>query len=1392
MKNLMKIFVVFAALAAFSCVTDATEDLGVNVGGTTGQTELTLSLEQSRTQLGEKAGDLYPVFWSEGDKISVNGIESNAAAISSNRSVATFSVSGVLNTPYCIAYPAAPAGQVLFAEKQAHSGNSTFASGVSTMYGYSEEGFGIAMKHLTGILKIGVVGEAKLAMVQVSTIDRAPIAGAFAIDYTTGEVTPTADSKSLIEYSLGEGLQLSEETNFLHLAVPAGVYNELYVTLYDTDGGVMYATVKASDENPLKAGKLREFSNHIYYVPTASLFVIKDKASLLDFAAQAATLESDALFVADIDMTGEAWTPIQGYSKTVNGNGYAIKGLTAPLFGTTSASIKGLHLKDVVLASNEQSAVAGLACKVLATDSKSPVIEHCSVSGTLTVDNKSYSPTSTDSIDALLYGGVIAYAQGVKIDNCVSNVDINVVQGMNSACTVASILHIAGIAARIDAYINTTNSESVYTYVTNCTNNGAIYMDDVTQPEVTGMYTPRFAGIVALSDDENVSPAKMANCTNNGPITIKDITHNTSKTVMVAGIVAYNSKTEMSNCVNNKSAKITITGSAKNLYASNIGAYTFNSCWSNIINYADIEVTAQVIDNLMVAGILASPSNSDTTGALHFTADGLVNYGNVVVNGCSTTMRVGGVIGRGSQGDIYNSTNYGNVTLTPKAGDKKITISFGGFEAEATGDGDAGILENCVNYGNAILDLDGCNTVATARAAALSGYNHQLISKCINHGDLIVKGACTFTTNNVLDDTTTDSNYNFGAISGYKAADKGQISETVNNGNVIFEAVVTSAESVAPCIQIGGLAGRTHQAIYDTNTQNGKLLVRGDTSNSAAILCVGGTVGVSHGSTKSGLPNSGDIHITGSYGKVYVGGNVGLNSLGSLSIITKATNSGNIHLGINEKDEVVPTTFSQCPFVGGNIGCSDKYFTYLTNSGNIRINANITATSSNTYIAGCVGLANTADLQNSCNNLSNSGNITFEGGDFGATALSMGGCVGYMYGNADTNHTYYNSGNITYKSNVKSAGYIRLGGIAPYLQCTVKDMTNDGDISVLSDTSTSLYIGGIVSNPNGYNRTTLVNNGNILVDANIGYDCFIGGLCYELKAGNKKVWANCVNNGNIEISKNSLISNNLAIGGLIGKASTSGENKIFQNCVNNGNITDYSKTKGSHILGGLIGYLSNGVGIIIRDSFINNGTITYGGKTDGADNIYVAGVIGYGYTFSYDTTTWTGNVINNGNLICSGTSIGGGYHVGGIIASTGGSLGEAVNLYNFGDIIVTGGGGVKNGVEGIEQVGGIVGKNAGFPIYNGNVYCTIDAKEANYVGFICGTARSATVTATNCNLGGELLGEYNIEDETYKTTTLTAENYFDYIFGGTTDWSGVEAYDGCNVLTEKPTIPTVE
>ncbi|MBR5808409.1 MAG: hypothetical protein IKY24_07295 [Alistipes sp.] len=248
-----------AAFIALSCATDATEGIRFDEQSFVAESSITLSLEGSRTQLGERVGEGFPLFWSEGDKISANGIESAEAVIDENNlSRATFNFSEELNGTLNIAYPAAPAGKVLFAENQLHAGNSTFGNGVSTMYGVATNE-GVELKHLTGVLKIGIVGSATLTKVQISTADETPISGTFNCDFASGTITPTAEAKSVITYSFGEGVQLSSTPTYVHIALPAGEYSLLRMRLYDSEGGIMVAEVRAPSSKPIKAGFVREF-----------------------------------------------------------------------------------------------------------------------------------------------------------------------------------------------------------------------------------------------------------------------------------------------------------------------------------------------------------------------------------------------------------------------------------------------------------------------------------------------------------------------------------------------------------------------------------------------------------------------------------------------------------------------------------------------------------------------------------------------------------------------------------------------------------------------------------------------------------------------------------------------------------------------------------------------------------------------------------------------------------------------------------------------------------------------------------------------------------------------------------------------------------------------------
>ncbi|MBR5807690.1 MAG: hypothetical protein IKY24_03620, partial [Alistipes sp.] len=66
--------------------------------------------------------------------------------------------------------------------------------------------------------------------------------------------------------------------------------------------------------------------------------------------------------------------------------------------------------------------------------------------------------------------------------------------------------------------------------------------------------------------------------------------------------------------------------------------------------------------------------------------------------------------------------------------------------------------------------------------------------------------------------------------------------------------------------------------------------------------------------------------------------------------------------------------------------------------------------------------------------------------------------------------------------------------------------------------------------------------------------------------------------------------------------------------------------------------------------------------------------------------------------------------------------------------------------------------------------------------------RAEASLASNCQLGGTMVGEYDTEDEDYKTVSLDSGNFYNYIYGGgATDWGEVTDYDGCTVLTSKPT-----
>ncbi|MBR2858570.1 MAG: hypothetical protein IKB90_00545 [Alistipes sp.] len=1378
-----KIFMAVAvAMLAFACVTDTTEDLGLQVGnGENGLTvELSLSLEESRTQLGEKVDGIYPLYWSEGDKISVNGVASGEAVINeSNPASATFAVQEAES--YAVAYPAASEGQVLFAEKQNHvAEGDTFASGVSTMYGYGTDRNAIQLNHLTGVLKVGIKGEATLAKAQISTIDRAPIAGAFDIDFATGELTATTASKDVIEYSFGEaGLQLSSEAQYIYVAVPAGKYDELYITLYEqgNSGNIMYATVKAGDAKPLTAGNVREFKSAITYAPNAQLYVINSVERLQAFKAAIESeegLASDALLTEDIDMTDVEWTPIAGesYVNTLIGNGYAIKSLTAPLFATTSASFKGVHLEDVNIATNDRPTCGALACTITSTDAVTPKVENCSVSGTFTVKNDNLAATAS-----VRYGALLGYVCGAEINGC-----------QNYATVTSEVLyasseqpvHLGGIVGSMGIFTKS-DATVLYSKIYNSTNNGAVTGGAACKG------TSYIGGVVGCSIDKNIGIV-ISSCTNNGAVSLTS----TTVALNIGGVCGYaisNGELGLVSEVKNYGG-VTIKSGASATGDSQVGGL-FGTCRSLPLSDSYNKGTVHAEEGAKMAGVnmgsifgLNTYINGNKKGpTTNTTNDGEVKFGasNNSATSANTT-RIGGIVGYG-QSRLTNIVNNGKITIYgTRNANGTISQASNAFRsgsyviAGIAGYKTEGAIDNCSNHGDIEIagtfkELHATNKTEWKIAGICSYLSTNLVGSCVCDGEIIVSG-------------TIEGEANIGGKIAFTYAD--QDSETSNTNITIKKGAVLSGGAI-----IGGVICWTSMVTENHCTYKGTITIEeGATIGTKCYIggCVGMFLGIKSSSAKTAknmknhgailnngtLTNGGFIGGTLGYAKAAADasytdkdGNTTTYKNCKAHIINNATNSGTVSCG--PKSVTTGTNL----YVGGIAGHSAGVTT-ATNSGKITIDGSHTG--GNNYFAGCI-----ADGTGDATGLTNNANI-----ECPATAkfkvARMGGLVGYnSYKVSGTNLGCINYaatstgsisiGGIAYRGIVidcvngvdgdatkgvinyngaagsaATSGSINFGGIVcdPHGSCS--NSTNYAPINIGGSSSHTIYGGGIGYGPvdEGETMTNCQNYGKITISTKAGIpgnadrkgaDCFVGGFAYNTSTSEKThTYVNCHNHGDIELAPEAEIAGAIRLGGMIGNIEDKTAMLTLDGCSNTGNIKISAKcslgeSSNCIIAGCISSCTSSGGTLVVKNGLTNKGNITVDGENT-RNYVSIGGI--FGTTGAGVTFNLSGNIVNTGELTFSGkakTYL----RIGGIVSAHSAASFTAP-MISTGNITVTGTCDLANAST---QIGGITAAHSN-PVTNAQYYGNIKAIGYPNVGMITGKAYADAILVSNSAIGGTI------------------------------------------------------
>ena len=292
-----RLFCTVIALAAtfISCQNEnITENDGGDITVSNGKTILRVTMPETRTYLGEKQGDIYPMYWESDDQLCVNNTLSSSITIDPNNpSLAEFEFDGKLELPYYISYNNVPdlgfesrsSKAVFFHNEQKEELENSPQPKSAPMYGIVKSASeGVKLHHLAAVLRFSVKASDNATTLQSITIrteSGAPLSGDYFINpiiyemydkeviegLTLSEGNLTAYNTFLgatyynsnrIVYTCNTSKSLSTSQNrTFFVTIPEGSHGLCYIELETTTGKKMLCAWNA---NNIKGGTVKELS----------------------------------------------------------------------------------------------------------------------------------------------------------------------------------------------------------------------------------------------------------------------------------------------------------------------------------------------------------------------------------------------------------------------------------------------------------------------------------------------------------------------------------------------------------------------------------------------------------------------------------------------------------------------------------------------------------------------------------------------------------------------------------------------------------------------------------------------------------------------------------------------------------------------------------------------------------------------------------------------------------------------------------------------------------------------------------------------------------------------------------------------------------------------------
>lgn len=560
---------------------------------------------ETRTVLGPRSGSTYPVLWSVGDRIIVNGLESKPLnAVGAGSKIAAFRFDTAPAAPYNVLYGGISGQDDEFeipARQEYYQGN--LRSGYAPMYASSAQN-AFTMSHLSCILSLQLKGSATIRGLSLYTLDGTPLAGRFRLEKEEGQFTgKTAmiSGNSHIDVTVNGGVDISEGKTFYFSVCPGTFPKGICLDIYAEDGGRMRLCTLAGET--LSAGHVYELQADGFVSNVEPVTLISTYAELKAFAQKVAAQKEilHARLLADIKVD-DSWMPLEGFSGDFDGGGYTISGLKKAFANELLGCVRNLTLEADLNISGEADIVgdgsvfwAGILANRMYGNA---IARNCMTRGSIRY---------TQWGKQIRTGGIVGYAPRALIENCVNEANITVI-GDGS-----DMVHAGGIIGR-------SYSSAYFVQVINCVNKGDITMEGTVKSAslggIGGHFTPIHTTSV-FSGDINYGKITVPGTTVlNGAVNIGGIAGHTLAAIKDCtdeGSINFSAPTE---------AVLNIGGMAGSICADSIKECTGNS---------EILVDAASTGDVRLGGIAGVASGDNTIKDLK--VDGCRHSGTITIRG---------------------------------------------------------------------------------------------------------------------------------------------------------------------------------------------------------------------------------------------------------------------------------------------------------------------------------------------------------------------------------------------------------------------------------------------------------------------------------------------------------------------------------------------------------------------------------------------------------------------------------------------------------------------------------------------------------------------------------------------------------------------------------------